>query len=93
MMEYQYLFLGETTKMTLLQAITSAMDIALDKDPTACIFGEDVAFGGVFRRDLLLFCYAKHRDMGYCFNSGKFESGWEVIKTLFVVKISRWVQD
>merc|ERR1719262_490863 len=40
---------GETTKMTLLQAITSAMDIAMDKDPTACIFGEDVAFGGVFR--------------------------------------------
>merc|ERR1712117_199292 len=35
--------------MTMLQAITSAMDIALDKDPTACIFGEDVAFGGVFR--------------------------------------------
>ena len=48
-MEYKYSFLGETTKMTLLQAITSAMDIALDKDPTACIFGEDVAFGGVFR--------------------------------------------
>ena len=41
--------LGETTKMTLLQAITSAMDLALEKDPTACIFGEDVAFGGVFR--------------------------------------------
>lgn len=40
---------GETTKMTLLQAITSAMDLALEKDPTACIFGEDVAFGGVFR--------------------------------------------
>ena len=35
--------------MTLLQAITSAMDIALEKDSTACIFGEDVAFGGVFR--------------------------------------------
>ena len=44
-----YWLTGETTKMTLLQAITSAMDIALDKDPTACIFGEDVAFGGVFR--------------------------------------------
>jgi len=40
---------GETNKMTLLQAVTSAMDITLDKDPTACIFGEDVAFGGVFR--------------------------------------------
>lgn len=40
---------GETTKMTLLQALTNAMDIALEKDTTACIFGEDVAFGGVFR--------------------------------------------
>lgn len=25
------------------------MDIALATDPTACVFGEDVAFGGVFR--------------------------------------------
>lgn len=39
----------ETSKMTLLQAITSALDIALEKDTTACVFGEDVAFGGVFR--------------------------------------------
>ena len=35
--------------MTMLQSITNAMDIALERDPTACIFGEDVAFGGVFR--------------------------------------------
>ena len=35
--------------MTLLQSITDAMDIALSTDHTACIFGEDVAFGGVFR--------------------------------------------
>ena len=35
--------------MTLLQAITNAMDLALEKDPSAVIFGEDVAFGGVFR--------------------------------------------
>ena len=35
--------------MTLLQAITDAMDIALATDPTAIIFGEDVSFGGVFR--------------------------------------------
>ncbi len=40
---------GETEKMTLLQSITDAMDIALSTDPTAVIFGEDVAFGGVFR--------------------------------------------
>lgn len=40
---------GPTTKLTMLQAITNAMDIALEKDPTAVIFGEDVAFGGVFR--------------------------------------------
>ena len=42
-------FLGETEKMTLLQAITNAMDISLATDPTTIIFGEDVAFGGVFR--------------------------------------------
>lgn len=40
---------GETTKMTLLQSVTDAMDIALTKDETAVVFGEDVAFGGVFR--------------------------------------------
>ncbi|KAM9562823.1 2-oxoisovalerate dehydrogenase subunit beta, mitochondrial isoform 2-T2 [Guaruba guarouba] len=40
---------GETQKMNLFQSITSALDNALAKDPTAVIFGEDVAFGGVFR--------------------------------------------
>jgi len=40
---------GPTEKMTLLQSVTDALDIALTKDPTAVIFGEDVAFGGVFR--------------------------------------------
>jgi 2-oxoisovalerate dehydrogenase E1 component beta subunit len=40
---------GETTKMSLLQSITNALDIAMEKDPTAIIFGEDVGFGGVFR--------------------------------------------
>ncbi|XP_071800990.1 2-oxoisovalerate dehydrogenase subunit beta, mitochondrial-like [Asterias amurensis] len=41
--------LGETTKMNLFQSLTNAMDIALGTDSTAVIFGEDVAFGGVFR--------------------------------------------
>ncbi|ORZ33944.1 Thiamin diphosphate-binding protein [Catenaria anguillulae PL171] len=40
---------GATTKMNLFQAINNAMDIALGADETAVIFGEDVAFGGVFR--------------------------------------------
>ena len=78
-----FFILGETTRMNLCQALTSAMDIALEKDPTTgnlqadnnciyilntngiafcsiliyfviftfllVIFGEDVAFGGVFR--------------------------------------------
>ncbi len=35
--------------MNLFQAVNDAMRIALESDPTACIFGEDVAFGGVFR--------------------------------------------
>ncbi|RIB00678.1 thiamine diphosphate-binding protein [Gigaspora rosea] len=40
---------GETKKMNMFQAINDAMRIALDTDDTAVIFGEDVAFGGVFR--------------------------------------------
>ncbi len=32
-----------------MEAIRSAMDIAMEEDANACIFGEDVAFGGVFR--------------------------------------------
>ncbi|XP_059166331.1 2-oxoisovalerate dehydrogenase subunit beta, mitochondrial-like [Physella acuta] len=40
---------GETTRMNLFQSITSALDIALAKDSSAVLFGEDVAFGGVFR--------------------------------------------
>ena len=35
---------------TMIQAITEAMDLALDKDPKTLIFGEDVGqYGGVFR--------------------------------------------
>lgn len=40
---------GETTKMNMMQAINSALDIALSTDESAVLFGEDVAFGGVFR--------------------------------------------
>jgi len=39
----------KTEKMTLVGALNSAMDIALASDPHSCLFGEDVAFGGVFR--------------------------------------------
>ncbi|KAJ8290891.1 hypothetical protein GJAV_G00018890 [Gymnothorax javanicus] len=40
---------GPTQKMNLFQSVTSALDNTLASDPTAVIFGEDVAFGGVFR--------------------------------------------
>lgn len=40
---------GVTKKMNMFQAINNAMDLALEKDETALVFGEDVAFGGVFR--------------------------------------------
>jgi 2-oxoisovalerate dehydrogenase E1 component beta subunit len=36
-------------KMNLFTAINNALDIALATDPKTCVFGEDVAFGGVFR--------------------------------------------
>ena len=40
---------GETQNMNLVEAIRNAMDIHMQKDQGASIFGEDVAFGGVFR--------------------------------------------
>lgn len=40
---------GETKQMNLFTAINNAMHIAMETDPTTCVFGEDVAFGGVFR--------------------------------------------
>lgn len=40
---------GETTRLNLFQAVNQAMDIALETDDSAVIFGEDVGFGGVFR--------------------------------------------
>ncbi|KAL1286052.1 2-oxoisovalerate dehydrogenase subunit beta [Trichinella pseudospiralis] len=36
-------------KMNICQAVNHAMDIALSKIPDSIVFGEDVAFGGVFR--------------------------------------------
>uniref|UniRef100_A0A0N5AP53 2-oxoisovalerate dehydrogenase subunit beta, mitochondrial n=1 Tax=Syphacia muris TaxID=451379 RepID=A0A0N5AP53_9BILA len=54
--------LGEVRNMNLCQAVNNAMDIAMDKDSTACILGEDVAFGGVFRCTVgLLDKYGKDR--------------------------------
>ncbi|VDN95021.1 unnamed protein product [Brugia pahangi] len=41
--------LGEISKMNLCQAINNAIDIAMGSDSSTCLFGEDVAFGGVFR--------------------------------------------
>lgn len=40
---------GETSRMNLFQAVNNALDIALASDPSTILFGEDVAFGGVFR--------------------------------------------
>jgi 2-oxoisovalerate dehydrogenase E1 component beta subunit len=35
--------------MNLCATITNTLDIALENDDSAIIFGEDVKFGGVFR--------------------------------------------
>jgi 2-oxoisovalerate dehydrogenase E1 component beta subunit len=47
---------GETKQLKLVGAINNALDIAMETDSTAAIFGEDVGFGGVFR------CSANLRD-------------------------------
>uniref|UniRef100_A0A7S3RPS2 3-methyl-2-oxobutanoate dehydrogenase (2-methylpropanoyl-transferring) n=1 Tax=Emiliania huxleyi TaxID=2903 RepID=A0A7S3RPS2_EMIHU len=39
----------ETKKLTMVAAINDALRIALKTDESAVVFGEDVAFGGVFR--------------------------------------------
>ena len=39
----------QTTKVNLFTAINDSLSIALSSDPTAILFGQDVAFGGVFR--------------------------------------------
>eukprot|EP00301_Raphidiophrys_heterophryoidea_P006054 c12477_g1_i3.p1 GENE.c12477_g1_i3~~c12477_g1_i3.p1 ORF type:complete len:376 (+),score=69.19 c12477_g1_i3:158-1285(+) len=40
---------GEKKNMNMFTAINDALHIALESDPKAVIFGEDVGFGGVFR--------------------------------------------
>lgn len=40
--------------MNMFTAINNAMDIALETDESTLLFGEDVAFGGVFRCSLNL---------------------------------------
>src|SRR5207247_8612408 len=41
---------AKTMQMTMIQALRSAMDVMLERDPNVVIFGEDVGyFGGVFR--------------------------------------------
>ena len=47
--EPNYPALGPTSKLNLFSAINSALFTAMSTDPTAIVFGEDVAFGGVFR--------------------------------------------
>lgn len=39
----------ETKEMNMCTAINDALHISMAEDPTTTIFGEDVAFGGVFR--------------------------------------------
>mmetsp|Transcript_10889 Transcript_10889/g.21520 ORF Transcript_10889/g.21520 Transcript_10889/m.21520 type:complete len:152 (-) Transcript_10889:2101-2556(-) len=38
-----------TERMNLFTAINNALSIALKTDPSSIVFGQDVAFGGVFR--------------------------------------------
>jgi pyruvate/2-oxoglutarate/acetoin dehydrogenase E1 component len=42
-------FINVTFSQNLFTALNSAMRVALETDPKVVLFGEDVAFGGVFR--------------------------------------------
>lgn len=48
--------------MNLVGAVNDALRIALEEDSTACVFGEDVGFGGVFRASVdLQEKFGRHR--------------------------------
>lgn len=52
----------QCTQMNLFTAINNALATALETDPKAVLFGEDVAFGGVFRCSIdLKDKFGKHR--------------------------------
>ncbi len=60
-------------RMTMIQAVRSAMDVSMGRDDNVVVFGEDVGFfGGVFRcTEGLQKKYGKHR----CFDTPINESG------------------
>ena len=42
--------MSDTKTMNMIEAINSALDIMLDRDPDVVLMGEDIGyFGGVFR--------------------------------------------
>jgi 2-oxoisovalerate dehydrogenase E1 component beta subunit len=64
---------GKTAKMNMIQAINSAMDVMLGRDPDVLIFGEDVGyFGGVFRATEGL---QKKYGLNRCFDTPITEAG------------------
>ncbi|KAI8895239.1 thiamine diphosphate-binding protein [Globomyces pollinis-pini] len=63
---------SETKKLNLFQSVNEALSTALESDPKAVVFGEDVAFGGVFRCTMgLAEKHGKHR----VFNTPLVEQG------------------
>jgi 2-oxoisovalerate dehydrogenase E1 component beta subunit len=48
-LELEAIATSDTKRMNLYQAVNEALSTALATDETAVVFGEDVAFGGVFR--------------------------------------------
>jgi len=62
-----------TTKMNMIQAINSAMDVMLGRDPNVLIYGEDVGyFGGVFNATEGL---QKKYGLNRCFDAPIAEAG------------------
>src|SRR3569833_680995 len=64
---------GETARMNMIQAINSAMDVMLGRDPNVLVPGEDVGyFGGVFRATEGL---QKKHGLNRCFDTPIAEAG------------------
>ena len=63
---------GTTKRMNLFQAVNDAMSISLAQDDSVLLFGEDVAFGGVFRCSMNL---AQNYGQDRVFNTPLTEQG------------------
>ncbi len=72
---------AEMTRMTMIEAVRSAMDVSMERDDDVVVFGEDVGyFGGVFRATQGLQAkYGRTRCFPLQAEADRFETGQDLV--------------